>query len=207
MIETFADSFSLWLVQYGYIALFGLLALGIVVLPVPEDTLMILAGVLIYQGVLPPGLTYLSALLGSICGITVSYLIGRTVGEYLLKKYGKYIGITEERLARVHWWFERYGKWVIFFGFFVPGLRHFTGLFAGISYLEYKVFSLYAYCGATLWVSLLISIGYFFGNCCESFIEFAEDNIEYALSALAIAFLIYLGIKILYNSRFPKNLM
>lgn len=201
MIEQANDPFVFWLVHYGGIALFALLALGIIVLPVPEDTLVIFAGILINQKVLPIGSTFILACLGSICGITVSYFIGRTAGDFLIKKYGKYIGLTQERMEQVHWWFERFGRWVLFIGYFVPGLRHFTGLFAGISGYEYSHFALYAYTGAILWITALLSIGYFFGSCCESVIELIEDNVEFVLYAGAILFLAYLAFKIFKNIR------
>ena len=195
-----SEVFSLWLVEYGCLALFILLALGIVLLPVPDDTLIIFTGILIHQGKLPPVLAIVSAYGGSICGITMSYLVGRFAGDLIIKKYGKYIGLTEIRMARVHWWFERFGKWFLFFGFFIAGIRHFTGLFAGLSYMQYKHFSLYAYCGAICWVSSLLSLGYFFGKCCNQVIEYVEGNIELIAVAFLVCWMAYLGIKYLFFS-------
>jgi len=159
-----AETFSLWLIHYGSFALFCLLALGIIALPVPEETLMVIAGVLMYNEQVSMPATVIAALGGSIFGITVSYLLGITLGTYFLKKYGKYVGLTEKRLETVHNWFERFGKWTLVIGYFIPGVRHLTGFAAGSSKLEYKYFALFAYTGALLWVSVFLSIGYFFGN-------------------------------------------
>jgi membrane protein DedA with SNARE-associated domain len=194
-MEILPDAFSIWLTQYGSIALFFLLALGIVCLPVPEDTLMMFAGLLMYNGDLPIGWGYLSACLGSICGISVSYFIGHKAGDFLIKKYGKYLGLTDERMIRVHWWFERFGGWFLIIGYFIPGIRHFTGLFAGISAMEFRHFAFYAYPGAIIWVTLLLSIGYFFGTCCEQMIEIVEHNIEIFLVVAAIIICGYLVFK------------
>lgn len=194
-MDTLPDMFTIWLVQYGSIALFILLALGIVCLPVPEDTLMMFAGFLVHQGTLPLGWVLLAAYSGSICGISVSYFIGLKAGDYIIKRYGKYIGLTEERMTRVHWWFERFGGWFLVVGYFIPGLRHFTGLFAGVSNMEYRHFAAYAYTGAMAWVILLLSAGYFFGSCCEQVIEIVEHHVETALSVTVVIFCFYLYIK------------
>ncbi|MBV8729091.1 MAG: DedA family protein, partial [Acidobacteriia bacterium] len=66
-----------WITQYGYLAIFLLLALGIVGLPVPDETLLTFTGYLIYKGHLSPPLAFASALGGSASGITASYALGR----------------------------------------------------------------------------------------------------------------------------------
>lgn len=158
------DALSHWLMHYGSISVFILLALGIIALPVPEETLMVLAGVLMSKGKINVIETGIAAYAGSICGITVSYLMGRLAGNYILKRYGNWIGLTEKRLEQVHAWFERFGKWTLFIGYFVPGVRHFTGFTAGMAELEYKYFALFAYTGALVWVTVFLSLGYFVGD-------------------------------------------
>jgi len=150
--------------HYGHLALFCLLMLGIIGLPIPDETLLTFSGYLIYKGqfhVLP---TVAAAYAGSVCGITVSYTIGRTGGLYLVHKYGPYFHFTPERLNRVHEWFEKMGRWALFFGYFMPGVRHFTALVAGSSELEPHVFALFAYSGGLLWVLTFVSLGYFLGD-------------------------------------------
>lgn len=150
--------------QDGYIALFFLLALGIICLPVPEETLMILSGYFIATGKLPLIPTVLAAIGGSMCGITVSYLLGLTAGNYLLNKYGHWIGISKAKIKKVHDWFDRIGKWALFIGYFIIGIRHFTGYVAGSTLLSYRIFALFAYSGAVLWASTFLSLGYFFSE-------------------------------------------
>lgn len=166
MSELLAEnsSLSIWLLEYGSFALFGLLAVGIIAMPVPEETLMVISGLLMSQGKLSIASTPFAALLGSICGITVSYFIGKTAGSYLLHRYGRFIGLTEKKLQKAHGWFERFGTWALVIGYFVPGIRHFTGLCAGSTDLEYPRFALFSYIGALLWVSTFLSVGFFFGD-------------------------------------------
>lgn len=192
-MEILPDMLNTWLLNYGSLALFALLALGIVALPVPEETLLIFSGFLVHQGTLSLLPTILAAFFGSAVGITLSYIIGTTGGLYLIKKYGPYVRITEVKITKVHNWFERYGKWVLFVGYFIPGVRHFTGIVAGISTLEYHHFALYAYTGAFFWISLFLSIGYFFGGYHRVFFEFIEQNIEQVLSGAFLLFLMVLA--------------
>jgi membrane protein DedA with SNARE-associated domain len=150
--------------QYGLIAVFCLLVLGIVGLPVPDETLLTFSGYLVYRGQFHYFPTVLTAFAGSICGITISYTIGRTGGLFLIHKYGPYVHLTKERLDRVHQWFERLGRWALFLGYFMPGVRHFTAVVAGSSELEPHVFAAFAYSGGLLWVVSFVSLGYFLGD-------------------------------------------
>ena len=150
--------------QYGHVAIFCLLVLGIVGLPVPDEWLLTFAGYMVYKGHFHYLPTIAAAFAGSVCGITISYIIGRTGGLYLIHKYGRYVHLTQARLDRVHNWFERMGRWTLFFGYYMPGVRHFTAVVAGSSELEPHVFALFAYSGALAWVVTFISLGYFLGE-------------------------------------------
>ena len=153
-----------WLMHYGYGALFLLLVAGIVGIPVPDETLLTLAGYLVYRGKFDLAPMLLAGFLGSACGITLSYLIGRTAGLYTVHKFGRFLRVDDSKLLRVRLWFERFGKWVLVFGYFIPGIRHFTALVAGASRLPYREFAPSAYLGALLWSTLFIELGYIFGR-------------------------------------------
>lgn len=188
------ETLSLWLHSYGSLALFVLLAMGIIALPVPEESLMVLAGILMSQGTLNIPSTIAAATLGSITGISVSYLVGKTAGYYVFHRYGAWIGLTEERLEKAHQWFKKFGKWALFIGYFIPGVRHFTGLSAGASNLEYHLFALFAYMGACVWVALFLSVGYFFGNYGLSYMENLDiENLEIGLDEAIFAGLVLLA--------------
>jgi membrane protein DedA with SNARE-associated domain len=62
-----------WITTYGYVAIFGLLILGIVGLPVPDEALLTFVGYLSFKGELHLGGAVLAAILGTSCGITISY--------------------------------------------------------------------------------------------------------------------------------------
>jgi membrane protein DedA with SNARE-associated domain len=186
------ETFSFWLEHYGSISLFLMLAAGIIALPVPEESLMILAGVFIQKGILDLPQTALASFAGSVTGITISYFLGRTVGHYLLKKLGWLI--KEKRWNQVQQWFNKFGKWTLFIGYFIPGVRHFTGLATGMTGVGFKQFALFAYSGALTWVSTFLSIGYLFGGYGLSYFE----NIEIGIESVGILLLLGIVIGILY---------
>ncbi len=153
-----------FLSTYGYLGIFLLLMVGIVGLPIPDEIVLAFAGYMIFKGYLHPLPAALAAILGAFCGITVSYSLGRSLGFYLLQKYGRFLRVSPEKLARVQAWFHRVGKWALFFGYFIVGVRHLTALVAGASRVRFRVFALFAYTGGLLWALSYIFLGYFLGE-------------------------------------------
>ena len=131
-----------WLTQYGYPVLFGLLMVGIVGLPVPDELLLSFAGYLVWRGDFHAGPTMAVALAGSCCGISLSYVIGRTGGHAFVRRFGRYLRLNPDRLRRVQRWFERRGRWLLTFGYYVPGVRHLTAIAAGTFRMRYRSFAL-----------------------------------------------------------------
>jgi membrane protein DedA with SNARE-associated domain len=152
-----------FLASYGYFAIFGLLMLGIVGPLIPDDTILVLTGIAIHRGELKFGTAVAVAYAGSICGITVSYTLGRTGAIYMLERFGPVKRWVDCHLPQVQKWFDRYGKWTLFFGYFIAGVRHFTALAAGMSKVRVRTLVCYAYPGGFVWVVSFISIGYFLG--------------------------------------------
>lgn len=178
-----------WITEYGYVAIIGLLMLGIVGLPVPDETLLTFTGYLVFRGTFRLPLAFAAALTGSACGITISYLLGRTFGLKLIHRYGRYVRIREEHVEKAHAWFRRAGHWSLTLGYFIPGVRHLTAYAAGMSDLEAPEFALFAYSGACLWVSTFLALGYFVGDRWEA----VERNIHYYLVYLTVAGIIALA--------------
>jgi membrane protein DedA with SNARE-associated domain len=182
-----------WIAHYGYPAIFCLLVLGIVGLPVPDETLLTFSGYLVFQGHMHLVPAFVAAFTGSVCGITISYWLGRTFGIALIHRYGKYVWIKEEHVTKAHEWFERVGTWGLTFGYFVPGVRHFTAYAAGISGLEAPRFGAYAYSGAFLWASTFIGLGYFLGERWQTVSKNLHHGAAVVTVAVAVAVGAYLG--------------
>ena len=144
---------------YGYLAVFFFLMVGILGLPIPDEVLMSYVGVIVAQGKLALLPAVAAAWLGSCCGVTVSYVLGRTLGHALLVR----LHGSPEKAERVRLWFDRRGRWALVVGYFMPGFRHITSIVAGSTQLGYHHFALFAYPGALLWACTYIFLGYFLG--------------------------------------------
>lgn len=173
---------------YGYLAVFALLMLGIAGLPVPDEWLLSFAGYLVYKGYFHIVPALASAVLGSICGISFSYFLGHTLGILFVRRYGRWVRITDERMDRVHAWFDRTGLWSLLVGYFIPGIRHLAGFVAGTSKIPFPRFALFAYAGAFAWSVSFVTIGYVFGKEWESTARTVHRNI--VIGAVLAAFMI-----------------
>lgn len=153
-----------FLQEYGYIGIFLFLVLGLIGLPLPDEIMLTFLGYLTTIGQLNFFLTMISAFLGSAGGITISYLLGIWLGYPFLKKYGKKLFITRRRLRITQLLFRKYGNWLLFGGYFIPGVRHITAYLAGISHLSFWRFAVHAYAGAVCWCATFIGLGHFLGS-------------------------------------------
>ena len=152
-----------WVAQYGYVALIGSMMLGIIGLPIPDETLLMFAGYLVFKNSLQLHFVMLSAFLGSVAGISLSYEIGRRYGlSVLLKLHIPFF--SEEKFESARDWYRRFGKWTLIVGYFIPGIRHLTAFTAGVSGLRYRSFGLFAYTGALIWSTTFILLGELVGD-------------------------------------------
>jgi len=193
-----------WVSAYGYGAVFTCLVLGIVGLPLPDEWLLVFTGYLIWKGRFHPVAGVLVAFCGSCCGISLSYIIGRTLGLGFVHRYGRWFHITGEHTRRVHDWFQRIGHWALFFGYFVPGVRHFTAIVAGTSRLEFRSFAAYAWSGGLLWVGTFISVGYLLGDQWQRVFDAIDHNVRLVTLAAAVLAAIYMAYRYRMSRR-PGN--
>ncbi|MBB6670092.1 DedA family protein [Cohnella nanjingensis] len=153
-----------WLEQYGYLTLFIGLLLEYIALPFPGELVMGYSGYLVFQG----KLHLLPALLlswgGTSIGMTVTYGIGRKLGYPFLSKFGPKFFLDAKKLSKTTDAFERYGSKLLFFSFFIPGVRHFTGYLAGALNVPYRKFAIYTYSGALFWVVTFLVGGRLLGS-------------------------------------------
>jgi membrane protein DedA with SNARE-associated domain len=197
------DGVFAWVAAHGYWALYLLLALGVVGLPIPDETLLVFTGYLIGRGTLHPVGAFAAAVAGAWTGISGSYLLGRTLGVGAVHRYGKYVRLTETRLAKVHMWFDRIGHWMLFVGYYIAGLRHFTAVVAGMSRVAYPTFIAYAWSGGALWVGSFLTLGYFLG---ENWLRVAELVHRYVgIASIAIMALAALWFAVWYALKEKKT--
>lgn len=145
----------------GIAAIVGLESAG---LPLPGETTLLAASYLAATGHLSLPLVIGSAALGAIVGDSVGYFVGRRGGRRFLERYGKYVGITPEKLVRADDYFARHGAKTVFFGRFVALLRMLAGPLAGASRMPYRRFLATNVAGAVTWATTMGTLAFFFGK-------------------------------------------
>ncbi len=175
-IEPFLDS-------YGYFGVGALVFLEDFGVPVPGETVLILAA--LYAGAqrLSIFVVILVAIAAAILGDNVGFGIGRFGGRALVMRFGRYVFINEDRLTRAETFFNRNGGKIIVVARFIEGLRQANGIVAGISEMNWTTFLGFNAIGATLWVGLWAGLGYYAGG---NIAAIYRQIVDYSTLALVI---------------------
>ncbi len=161
--------------------------------PMPSEMMMVLTGLLISEGRLSLTGVLLSGVVGMIAGALVVYYVGRWLDEQvirvLLRRYGRWLTITDVELDRALHLVNRYGVWLVLFGRFIPVVRALIALPAGMARMPLRKFLFFLTLGALLYNTVQITIGLFLGEHWEVILSFI-DEYEVALmivGAVALA--------------------
>ncbi len=150
--------------QYGYWAVFGGILLENLGIPLPGETVTVIAGFLAGSGELNYWLVLSSAILGAVLGGTCGYWIGRYAGLPFLLQVGRFFRIPEERLLEVKNQFSQNAAKAVFVGRFIALLRVFAAPLAGVVEMSYGKFFLFNLAGATVWASVMVTLAFFVGR-------------------------------------------
>jgi membrane protein DedA with SNARE-associated domain len=155
---------SVWIAAYGYWAVFVLVGLESMGVPLPGETALVAAAV--YAGTthkLDIFGVIAAAAAGAVIGDNIGYEIGRWVGFPLLMRHGPRIGLDERRLKLGQYLFLRYGGMIVFFGRFVALLRTLAALLAGVNRMPWPRFFFFNAAGGVIWSSIFGFGGYVLG--------------------------------------------
>lgn len=176
--------------QYGYLAVGGLILLEDFGVPSPGETVLIAGAFFAGLGHLDILLVFLVGFAGAVIGDNIGFAIGNYGGEPLIKRYGKYVLLTPERVGKATDFFERHGGKVIIIARFVEGLRQLNGIIAGMSRMAWPKFLSFNIIGAALWTAAWSAVGYFGGSHIETFLHY-ELYFAIAVAAAIIGFIVY----------------
>ena len=153
-----------YLAHYGYWAIAAALLLENAGLPVPGETMLLLASFLAYS---EHHLSLPYIILVGVCAATIGdnlgFLLGHYGGEPLLERYRK-VPRVYRTLARAERLIQRYGSFAIFIARFIAGMRIIAGPLAGVLHMPWRKFVVFNFLGAAVWVTVISSVGYFFGR-------------------------------------------
>jgi membrane protein DedA with SNARE-associated domain len=189
-LPSFIQSLSPFIHNNGYLGIAGFVFLEDFGVPVPGETILITGAVFAGLGQLNVILVGLSGFIAAVLGDNVGFAIGRYGGHPLIERFGKYLLLTKERVAKAESAFKKRGGLVVIVARFIEGLRQANGIMAGLIEMPWVNFLVFNMIGAALWVILWTSIGYFGANQLKYFIHY---DVYLSLLALIviIAYLVY----------------
>ncbi|MEU8136599.1 DedA family protein [Streptodolium elevatio] len=176
-----------WLDPEYLISTFGLIGILTIVFAesglligffLPGDSLLFTTGLLVADGeylTQPLWLICLLLVVAAVVGDQVGYLFGRKVGPSLFNRPDSRL-FKQENVVKANEFFEKYGPRSIILARFVPIVRTFTPIIAGVAGMKYRTFVVYNVIGGVLWACGVTVLGYFLGQ-----IAFVRDNIEFIL--------------------------
>ncbi len=168
MLEILAHYIITFIQATSYLGIFILMTLESALIPIPSEITMPFSGFLASTGVLSVWpiifVGTLANLVGSLIAYYIGYLLEETVLLGLIKKYGKFILVTEHEYHRAEKWFQKYGDKIIFISRLLPGIRTIISLPAGMFEMDIKKFVIYTTLGCFIWSVLLTYTGFYLGE-------------------------------------------
>jgi membrane protein DedA with SNARE-associated domain len=193
LLAFLSGQLSHWIDSYGYEAVFVLVGLESLGVPIPGETALITAA--LYASTthrLNIALGIAVAAAAAIVGDNIGFALGRWGGYRLLRRYGKYIRFDERRLKIGRFIFLRHGGKVVFFGRFVAVLRTYAAFLAGTNRMSWPRFLAFNAAGGIIWATGIGLAYYYIGNT----VKHLRGPVDIALGAVAlvviVAFFLYL---------------
>ncbi len=193
------------IIKMGLLGVFFLMLLEGMLLPVPSEVVMTFSGYLAFYGLLDPFGSYFSIILlllagsiGDLIGAWIAYWIGKYGGDPFILRYGKYFFLKSDTIDRTKIWFNKYGDISVFTTRFLPVLRTFISIPAGIATMDFKKFSLYTLTGDIMYNIVLIYLGILFGSNWKVLLKYFTE-LSYVGAAVFMVVIVYFIFRILKN--------
>jgi membrane protein DedA with SNARE-associated domain len=153
-----------YMLLYGYWAVFFGVMLENAGVPVPGETILLIAGYFASTGKFNIALVMVIAATGAVIGDNIGFAIGHHYGRNVLLRIGRFFFLTPKRFEHMESYFKRHGNKTILVARFITGLRVFAALLAGASKMPWRLFFIYNVTGAILWSVVITTLGYLFGQ-------------------------------------------
>lgn len=153
-----------FLSSFGLLGVFGGVFLEAIGLPFPGSVLVALAGLLSKQGEFNIIIAWLVSLLGYLLGSISAFMLGCHIGEPFIKRWGRYIRLTPERIDKAQELLRKSAPAYIIGGRFVPTVGNITPYVAGISGISIVKFLIYDMVHAVLWITIFLGLGAVLGS-------------------------------------------
>ena len=129
----------------------------------PGDSLLFTAGFLASQNIISIWWLLILCFVAAVVGDNVGYTFGRKTGQMIFKKEDS-LFFHKKHIEKAHKFYEKYGRKTIIFARFIPVVRTFAPIVAGVAQMDYKTFFSFNLIGGLIWSSGMLGIGYLLGN-------------------------------------------
>jgi membrane protein DedA with SNARE-associated domain len=208
MLELLAHYIISFIESTTYLGIFILMALESALIPIPSEVTMPFSGFLAQQGELNLWLVVAVGTVANLVGSLVGYYIGKVLEETvllnLIRKYGKFVLISEKEYATSKRWFEKYGDKIVLISRLLPGIRTIISLPAGMFEMDLKKFIIYTTLGCLIWSALLTYVGYVMGENWQSLEVYYRKFEVVIIGLLVLAVVWYINHK-LHIVKFRKK--
>lgn len=193
--------------QIGLIGAAVIIAIEVVVPPIPSEAILLLTGFNVGLGRFGFVEAVVATTVGSLVGATLLYLVGYLFTqqrlEAIIAKYGKYVGLPLKDLQKTLRWFEKFGGQLVLFGRMFPIIRSLVSIPAGLVRMGAAKFYLFSGIGIVIWNTLWIALGYSLGENWGQGEEFAQilDYIIYGLVAVVAIYVAFNFVKAVFFKR------
>jgi membrane protein DedA with SNARE-associated domain len=176
--------------HWGYVAIFAVVVLGNIGLPLPEETVLVLAGYMVWSGDLNLPAVLVVGIGSAVVGDNIGYWLGRRYGRAILPRYARWVLGHPERLKTMEAFIERRGPFAVFVARFIPGIRFMAGPLAGGLGMRVLPFLAANVLGAFVYVPTMVGIGYAVGYGLGEYVEALRrvaGHVEYVVLFVAVA--------------------
>jgi membrane protein DedA with SNARE-associated domain len=177
------------LLLYSVVAV--ILALESCGIPIVNTTLLLFAGALASMGHANIWILGLSAVGGSVFGVTLAYLIGLRQGRGILQRISLWFRLDPQHVEIAERWFQRSGVWMVFAGRIVPYVRPFSGFPAGITRTPFLRFFVSATLGSLVWCSAILYVGWSLGKRWDLALNVIQTYTLPAVCVLVVLLVLY----------------
>jgi membrane protein DedA with SNARE-associated domain len=177
--------------KLGYMGIMGMMFLESSFFPFPSEVVIPPGGYLASKGEMNMFLVIFCGIMGSLLGAWFNYWLAVKLGRPLILKYGRYVGLTEEKYAKVEHYFNEHGEIGTFVGRLIPGIRQYISFPAGLAGMSIWRFSFFTGLGAGIWVVILAYIGYFVGHNKELVMQYSHQSTIYLAGFLVVMIAAY----------------
>jgi membrane protein DedA with SNARE-associated domain len=157
--------------HWGYAAIFVVVVLGNVGVPLPEETVLAIAGYLVWRGEMRASVVVVVAIISAVTGDNLGYWLGRRFGRKSLPRYASWVLGHPERLRSMEEFISRRGPFAVFVARFIPGIRFMAGPLAGALGMNSGPFFVANVLGAIVYVPIVVGAGYAIGYGFGDYVE------------------------------------